>query len=333
MELASLSDPKLVPQAVAQALKLREAPDRSLAEMLVEHLGLKKTLLVLDNCEHLVEACAALADALLRTCPNLRILAISREALGIAGEKVWVVPSLSMPDIRHPPVLEGLRRYEAVRLFVERAEAIVPDFALTPKNSPAVARLCQRLDGIPLAIELAAARARALSVEQISEKLKDSLGLLTAGSRTTDLRHRTLRATLDWSHELLSEDEQALFRCLSVFAGGFTLSAAEAVCAGDDMERGKVLDLLAQLVDKSLVLVAGRDGEQARYRMLETVRQYGREKLEEAGGETAVRRRHADFFLALAEEAEPALLGSEQGEWLKRLEVEHDNWNYTVPLC
>ncbi len=268
---------------------------------------------------------AALADALLRACPELQVLATSREALCVTGERTWLVPPLSLPASRRPPDLEGLARYETVRLFVERAEAIVPDFALTPKNAPAVARLCRRLDGIPLAIELAAARTRALSVEQISEKLTDSLGLLTVGSRTADPRHRTLRATLDWSHKLLPEDEQALFRRLSVFAGGFTLSAAEAVCSGDGLERGKVLDLLARLVDKSLVLVTGRDGEEARHRMLETVRQYGREKLEEAGEEPAVRRRLADFFLALAEEAEPALMGPEQGEWLKRLEVEHDN--------
>ena len=324
VELASLSDPKLVPQAVARALKLRETPDRSLAEMLVEHLGSKNTLLVLDNCEHLVEACAALADALLRACPNLRILATSREALGIADECIWVVPSLSLPDIRRPLVLENLRRYEAVRLFVDRAGAVGYSFALTQENASLVVCLCRRLDGIPLAIELAVARVKVLTAGQILARLDDSFGLLRGGRWSSLPRHQTLRETIDWSHGLLLEDEQVLFRRLSVFAGGFTLGTAETVCAGDDLKRREVLELLAHLVDKSLVLVTEHAGE-ARYRMLETVWRYGREKLDEAGEEMAVRRRHADFFLALAEEAEPALLGPEQAMWLERLEVEHYN--------
>lgn len=324
VELASLADPDLVPQTVARALGVHEAPDRPLVEVLVEYLEPGRMLLVLNNCEHLIDACAALVETLMRGCPNLRVLATSREALGLAGETAWLVPSLSTPEPRRPPTPGGLARYEAVRLFVERTRAVVPDFAPTEANAPAVAALCRRLDGVPLAIELAAARMKVLTVGQILARLDDSFGVLRSTSRSSLPRHQTLRATIDWSHVLLPEAEQALFRRLSVFVGGFTLSAAEAVCAGDGLESYEVLDLLSGLADKSLVLVAERDDE-ARYRMLETVRQYGREKLEGSGEELAVRRRHAGFFLDLAEEAEPALLGPEQGAWLERLEVEHDN--------
>jgi predicted ATPase/DNA-binding CsgD family transcriptional regulator len=323
--LAPLSEPDLVPRAVASALGVREAPGRSLEEVLVEHLKARSTLLVLDNCEHLIGACAALADALLPSCPSLRILATSREALGIAGERAWLVPSLTLPDDpqRLPPV-EELSRYEAVRLFVERTEAVSAGFVLEGQNAPAVARVCWRLDGIPLAIELAAARVRVLSVEQIAERLDDCFRLLTGGSRMALPRQRTLRATIDWSHDLLSEDERRLFRRLSVFAGGWTLGAAEAICAGDGIEEGEVLDLLSRLVDRSLVVARERDGEM-RYRFLETVRQYGREKLEESGEAEDVRWRHALFFLELAEDAESAMLGPQQHTWMERLEVEHDN--------
>jgi predicted ATPase len=286
--LASLSDPKLVPEALASALGVREVPDRSLTYVLVEHLKPRKTLLVLDNCEHLVEGCAELADTLLRACPELEILATSREPLRIAGEATWVVPSLSLPDSRRLPPAEELARYEAVRLFVERAKAVSAGFALTDQNAPAVARLCQKLDGIPLAIELAAARVRVLTAEQISEKLEDPLGLLTTGDRTAAARHQTLRAALEWSYGLLSETERALFRRLSVFVGGWDLEAAEAAGVGAPVESGRVLDLLSMLVDKSLVVAeAPPDVEtlhatSLRYRMLEPVRQFGREKLEES---------------------------------------------------
>ncbi len=322
--LASLSDPDLVRQAVASALDVREVPGRPLNEMLVEHLRPKKTLLVLDNCEHLIEGCAMLAEALLPSCPDLRILATSREALGIAGERAWLVPSLSLPDDpRRLPPVEELMRYEAVRLFVERAEA-VSGFVLTGQNASAVERVCRRLDGIPLAIELAAARARVLSVEQIAGRLDDCFRLLAGGSRMALPRQRTLRAAIDWSHDLLSGEERVLFRRLSVFAGGFTLGAAEAICSGEDLEEEEVLDLLSRLVDKSLVMVRERGGEM-RYRLLETVRQYGREKLEGSGEAEDIRRRHALFFLKLAEEAEPAMLGPRQAAWMGRLELEHDN--------
>ena len=274
--------PKLVAGAVASALGVRETPDRPLIEMLVEHLKSRKTLLVLDNCEHLVEGCAALADTLLRACPDLEILATSREPLRIAGEASWLVPSLSLPEPERLLPAEELKRYEAVRLFVERAKAVDAGFALTELNASAVARLCRELDGIPLAIELAAARARVLTVEQILGKLEDLLGLLTTGSRTAAPRHQTLRATLEWSYELLSEPEQGLFRRLSVFAGGWTLEAAETVGAEEPVEAGEVLDLLSNLVDKSLVVAAAEAKGALRYRMLEPVRQCGYEKFEKS---------------------------------------------------
>jgi predicted ATPase/DNA-binding SARP family transcriptional activator len=324
--LASLSDPKLVPGAVASALGVREPTDRPLTEVLVEHLKPRKALLVLDNCEHLVETCADLADTLLRTCPNIDILATSREPLRISGESNLVVPSLSVPDPGRTPPAGELMGYEAVRLFVERARAVDAGSALTEQNATAVARLCRKLDGIPLAIELAAARTRVLSVEQISEKLEDPLGLLTTGSRTAAPRHQTLRATLQWSYGLLKETERALFGRLSVFVGGFTLEAAEAVGAREPLEAGEVLDLLSQLVDKSLVVSEAEAGGALRYRMLEPVRQYALERLEQGGEAGETRGRHAAFFLALAEQASPELLRAEpQVKWLERWDKENGN--------
>jgi predicted ATPase/DNA-binding CsgD family transcriptional regulator len=324
VELASLSDPDLVAQAVAQALGVREAPGRPLMGALLEHLEGRKVLLVLDNCEHLIDASATLADTLLRACPQVRILATSREALNIVGERTWPVPPLSSPASHGLPPFEELRSYEAIRLFVERAKAIVPTFELTEKNAPAVARVCRTLDGMPLAIELAAARVRVLSVEQISSRLEKSFALLAGGGRNTLPRQRTLRAAIGWSYELLGEEERILLRRLSVFAGGFILEAAEEVCSGWGIEPEELLELLSHLVDKSLVMVAEQD-EEARYRLLETVRQYGREKLEDSGEEPHVRRRHAQFFLELAERVEPKINGKDREFWLGRLEVEHDN--------
>jgi predicted ATPase/DNA-binding SARP family transcriptional activator len=325
VELASLSDPDLVPRALASALGVREVPDRSLTEELVEHLESRRVLLILDNCEHLVESCAALAGTLLRTCPDLRMLATSREPLRVAGETVWMVPSLSLPDRqRGPSAVGALARYEAIRLFTERAEAVDAGFALTHQNATSVARLCHELDGIPLAIELAAARVRALAVEQIQERLEDSLGLLTTGNRTAPPRHQTLRATLLWSYELLDAHERKLFEHLSVFAGGWDLGAAEAV--GAEEAPGVVLDLLSNLVDKSLV-VAEKSGQGSssilRYRMLEPVRQYASELLTESGDSEETRRRHAAYFVALAEQAQPRLRS--EVEWLGRLEQENGN--------
>lgn len=324
VELAPLREPGLVPQAVASALGVREEPGRGLTETLADRLGPRELLLLLDNCEHLVGACAELADALLRACAKLKILDTSREPLGVAGEVTWRVPSLSLPDPGHLPPLEALTQYEGVRLFVDRATLGKPDFKVTGGNALQVARISHRLDGIPLAIELAAARVKVLTVEQIDERLDDRFRLLTGGVRTALPRHQTLRAAVDWSYDLLSLQERLLFGRLSVFAGGFTLEAAERVCSGDGLDESEVLGLLSGLVDRSLAVAEERSGK-ARYSLLNTMRQYAREKLEESGQEALPRTRHLDWCVSLAERAEPELTGPDQAEWLDRLEAEHDN--------
>jgi non-specific serine/threonine protein kinase len=327
-ELAPLADPQLLPQTVAAAMGLREERDRSLAQTVIDRLRPRKALLLLDNCEHLLLACADFASSLLVACPELRILATSRESLGITGEAVYPLPPLALPDPRRPMKPEELAEVESIQLFIERARAVQPNFALNAETSSATAEICRRLDGIPLAIELAAARIRALSVVEIAKRLDDRFRLLTAGSRTALPRHQTLRALIDWSHESLTVKEQALLRRLSVFAGGWTLDSAEAVCQDEDLEMWEVLDLLTHLVDKSLVEVDAEGGQRtgmSRYRMLETVRQYSRERLVEKVEEEGVRVRHRDFFLALAEGAEPHLIGSAQSAWFARLEAEYDN--------
>jgi predicted ATPase/class 3 adenylate cyclase len=326
VELAPLADPALVPQTVAMVLGAHEQPGRSLMDALLDVLRPKTLLLVLDNCEHLVAACASLAETLLRAAPNLRILASSREALGIAGETAYRVPSLPLPDPvppEHPLDLTALARNDCVRLFVERAATHAP-FHLTATNAPAIAQIGRRLDGIPLALELAAARTRLLPPEQIALRLNDRFHLLTGGSRTALPRHQTLLALIEWSYELLSEAERVLLRRLAVFAGNWSLEAAQAVCAdglGED-----VLDTLARLADKSLVEVeAPGEATEARYRLLETIRQYAREKLVVAGEMEAIRDRHLDYFVRFAEAAEPKLRTAEQLEWLGRLDANHDN--------
>ncbi|TCJ20197.1 hypothetical protein E0L93_02075 [Rubrobacter taiwanensis] len=246
VELAPLSEVALVPQAVAGALGVREQPGRPPEDALADHLKSRSLLLILDNCEHLVDAAARLTDALLRACPKLRVLATSREPLGVSGEMVWTVPPLSLPDADAQPTAERLMQTEAVRLFVERARSRLPRFELNEENGAAVAAVCRKLAGIPLAIELAAARTGALAVEQVAQRLENSLGLLTGGARMLDPRHRTMRATLEWSHELLSKPERALFRRLSVFARGFSLDAVEEVCSGAGVDGSEVLDLLSQ---------------------------------------------------------------------------------------
>jgi predicted ATPase/DNA-binding SARP family transcriptional activator len=332
VELAALTDPALIPQVVAAALGVREAPGQPLIETLAAALKPKQLLLVLDNCEHLVVASAQLAETLLRACPQLRILATSREALHIPGEVTWLVPSLSLPNPRQQPSLAQLLHYEAIRLFVDRALAIVPTFRVTEQNAPAIAQICTRLDGVPLAIELAAARMPVLSVEQLAARLDDCFRLLTGGSRTALTRQQTLKATLDWSYDLLTDWEQALLRRLAVFAGGFTLEAAEAICMGAGLEAGDVLDLLARLVAKSLV-VAEQHGALARYRLLETVRQYSAAKLRDADEETAVRARHLDYFLTLARRADPQLREPHQEQWLSSLKHERDNLRAALEWC
>jgi predicted ATPase/DNA-binding SARP family transcriptional activator/DNA-binding CsgD family transcriptional regulator len=324
VELAALSEGALIPQALARALKVKERSGEPLTDTLAEVLRAKRSLLVLDNCEHLVEAVARLVDVLLDACPGVRVLATSREPLGITGEMNWLVPSLSVPDPWQRPTVGELERYESVRVFTERARYRKPSFALTPQNAHAVARICERLDGIPLTLELAAARVD-LSVEQIASRLDDSLGLLTTGSRTAAPRQKTLKGTLDWSYDLLGEPERVLFGRLSVFAGGWTLEASEAVCSDHGVKEAEVLNLLSGLVDKSLVVPEATGKGRVRYRMLETVRQYSRKRLEERGEVQSIRSTHAGFFLALAEEADSELRGPRQGTWLERLETEHDN--------
>src|SRR5215217_4229768 len=282
VRLAGLSEPELVAHVVALTLGVRERPGRPLGATLAEDLRTKNVLLVVDNCEHLIEAVAGLTHELMGACPKLRILATSREPLRVPGEVVRRVPSLPLPEPTDPALLskEGLVRFAVTRLFLERAPAREEDPAFSAGSVQAVARVCRRLEGIPLAIELAAARTATLSVEQIEERLEDSLKLLTTGFRTADPRHRTLRATLDWSYALLCEAERVLFRRLSVFAGGWRLEAAEALGLGEVVGEGEVLDLLSQLVDKSLVaLEEGEHDGVMRYTMLEPVRQYARQKL------------------------------------------------------
>jgi predicted ATPase/class 3 adenylate cyclase len=325
VELAPLADPALVPQAVASALDLREDAGRPLLNTLTDFLRGKDLLLIIDNCEHVVDACAQLAETVLRACPRVRILASSREALGIAGEVAWRVPSLATPDPRRLPPIETLTQYEGVRLFVERAAAVLPGFTVTNANAPAIAQVCARLDGIPLALELAAARVNVLRVEQIAARLDDRFRLLTGGSRGAVPRQQTLRALIDWSYDLLAESERLLLQRLAGFAGGWALEAAEAVCAGGSLNQDDVLGVLTQLVNKSLVVAEREQSQETRYRLLETIRQYALERLAASGEADAVRRRHADYYVALAEAAEPHLRSREQGAWLDRLEVEHDN--------
>ena len=335
VELAPLADPALVPQTVAQVLGLKEGPGKPILTTLVEHLKGKQLLLVLDNCEHLLDACAKLVDTLMRSCPNVQILATSREGLGIAGETTYRVPSLSLPDPKRDTTPQSLSPFESVRLFIERAVQVQTDFTVTNANAPALASVCFRLDGIPLAIELAAARVRSLSVEDINTRLDQRFRLLTGGSRTALPRQQTLRSLIDWSYDLLTEAEKALLCRLSVFSGGWTLEAAEKVCSTpeyplgasqprESIEDWEVLDLLTSLCDKSLVL-AEPSGSSVRYRLLETVRQYSRDRLLESGEGDTWRERHASYFVALAEEAEPHLIGKDQIRWLECLEREHDN--------
>jgi non-specific serine/threonine protein kinase len=338
VELAAVADAALLPRVIATALGLREQRGRVLVATIAEALHGRRCLLVLDTCEHLVSACAVLADHLLRACPDLSILATSREALGITGETTWRVPALTLPDPRIVPAVEELMRSEAVQLFIERARAVQPGFTLTPQHAPTVAAVCRRLDGNPLALELAAARLTILSIEDIAARLDDCVHLLTTGSRTAPPRHRTLRATLDWSHALLTEPEQALLARLSVFAGGFTLDAAEAVGSnngGPDVPLPPaycllpthVLDLLARLADKSLVVAEVDTGEPGRYHLPETVRQYAAIRLAERGETDLVQRRHAAYYLSLVESAEAMTCASlpEGRGGLTGLEREHDN--------
>ncbi|MEO7118773.1 MAG: tetratricopeptide repeat protein [Candidatus Limnocylindrales bacterium] len=333
VELGALTDTGFVLPTIALAMAVAEEPERPLLTSVVDRVGGKATLLVLDNCEHVLEAAAEAVDALLRRSPSLRVLATSREGLGIAGESVFPLPSLSLPEPASAFDGEGLDRYEAVRLFVERATAAVPSFRITEANAAAVVEICRQLDGVPLAIELAAARVRALTVQQISTRLTDRFRLLTGSHRITVPRHQTLRATMDWSFELLSVEERTLFERLSTFSGWFALEAVEAVCGDAPLDDHDLLDLLTRLVDKSLVVADDPDGEGG-YRMLETIRQYGRDRLAASGGTTAIQRRHRDWYLARISQAAPGFFrGPESEIWLRRLDRDHDNVRAALQWC
>jgi predicted ATPase/serine/threonine protein kinase/DNA-binding NarL/FixJ family response regulator len=322
VELGQLRDPELLAEVIATALRVRDQSARAVQDVLVEYLAERRLLLVLDNCEHLIEAAAALAATLLRTCPELRILATSREQLGIGGEAAMRVPPMTVPDPDHAS-LQGLPQYEAVTLFVERAAAAVPEFELTEDNKSAVARICARLEGLPLPLELAAVRLRAMTAEQIAQRLTERYRTLTVGNRGTPTRQQTLRLCIDWSYELCTASEQQLWGRLSVFAAGFELDAAEGVCAGD-LSPDELLDVLASLVDKS-ILIREEPGAVVRYRLLETLREYGREKLQQTDEYPALQCRHRDWYEQLAVRAEADWISSRQLEWIDRLSRELPN--------
>ena len=334
VELALFTEPERVVEAVAAAVGAREEPERPLRATLVNFLRSKTILLLLDNCEHLLSTISVLAAELLRSCPRLKILATSRHSLGIGGEAAFYVPPLEVlevrsEDFRAPDFAQRLSQYEAVKLFIARAVAVRPDFVITNANAPAVAEICSRLDGIPLAIELAAARVKLLNVDEIASRLDNRFRLLRGGHRDGLPHQQTLQALIDWSHDLLSEQERIAFRRMGVFAGGRTLEALEVVCSGDGIEEFEVLDLLQQLVDKSLITVE-RDGKNSRYTMIESVWQYSREKLEASGEAQPMRDRHLNYFLAFAEEAAPHLDGPDQKAWLDRCRSERFNIRFAT---
>jgi predicted ATPase/class 3 adenylate cyclase len=330
VDLAPIRDPSLVPVETAKALGLREEPGAPLVDTLGNHLKSRKLLLILDNCEHLIGASASLANALLRTAPDLRILATSREALHVPGEQIYPVLPLPVPD--RAAALEVLSRSTAVRLFVERAQANKPSFGLNEKEAPAVAELVARLEGIPLALELAAARVRTLSVTDINARLKDRYKLLTGGGRVLLERQQTLRALVDWSYDLLPENEQILLARLSAFAGGFDLAAAEVVCGTKPLAPEDIVDLLVSLVDKSLVMPEETESG-TRYRMLETIRDYARIKLIERGELEVASSRHCDYYFVMAKAGNRGLQGPEQAEWIPRLEADHDNMRAAIAFA
>ena len=325
VELAPLADAALVPSAVATALGLREEPAKPLLTTLLDFLCQRQLLIILDNCEHLVEACAHFADSVLRTSHETRILASSREPLTIGGELAWRVSPLPTPDPKAQTPILQLTQFAAVRLFIERARFANASFQVTNDNAPSVSQICWCLDGVPLAIELAASRVKAMRVEQIAERLGDRFRLLTGGSRTALPRQQTLRSTIDWSHSLLPEVERVMLRRLSVFSGGWTLEAAEAVCAGDGVDSAEVLDTLTRLVDKSLVILDDLAVE-PRYRMLETIRQYSREKLVDANEVEQIGDRHLTFFARQAEWLEPHFYCPDQFQWYAKTDAELDNF-------
>ncbi len=323
VELAPLSDPALAASVIAATLGVIDNSDRPTLDALVDYLRGRQLLLLLDNCEHLIETMARLIETLVHHCPDLHILATSRERLNIDGEAVWLVPPLALPPPSEQPLIGELAGHDSIRLFVERATAALPSFRLSEENAAAVVYLCRQLDGIPMALELAAARVRLLRVEEIVARLDDRFRLLAGSNRTAPPRHQTLRALIDWSYDLLPPDEQRLLRRLSVFAGSFALEEVKAIC--DAEKEGRVLDRLTQLVNKSLVVADRATGRRTRYTLHETIRQYGQERLAEEDALEQMRNRHAAFYCRLAEEAEPQLYQAGQIQWMDRLEAAQDN--------
>jgi len=326
IELAKLSDPSQVASAVASALGIQEEARQPVLETLRYHFRERNCLIILDNCEHLIEACSSLVDALLHSARQLKILATSREPLGVTGEGVFRVPSLSFPQEAQDASEERISQYDAARLFENRAQAVLPEFRITPDNARTVSRICWRLDGIPLALELAAARLAALDLAEIDSRLQNSFRLLAGSTRTMLERHRTLRATIDWSYNLQSDQERLLLRRLSVFSGGFSLEAVEAICAGDGLEKDEILDLLSQLVVKSMVILERQPGLEARYHLLETIRQYAGEKLHDGGESESTRNYHLAWYVQLAELTGFKLQTNERPTWNRKFMSEKDNF-------
>jgi predicted ATPase len=322
VELASVTDASLVPQVLAKALHLPVQAEHTLIDVLVEALQEKQILIVLDNCEHLLKACALLVRTLSQV-PGVRLLITSREPLSVEGEALYPVSPLALPPLEAGQ--EDIWKYDAIRLFVERAQAVVPAFRLTQENQETVTRICRRLDGIPLAIELASARVNLFSIQQIDERLDNRFALLTS-SQATEPHHRTLRTAIDWSYDLLSPQEQILFRRLAIFPSSCSIDAMEAVCAFEVLPREQILDLLASLVNKSLVMAGTLLVPQARYWMLESVRVYAKEKLNETGEAEILRNRHLAYFMEQAEIAAPNMRSGDQKRWLNWVETEHDNF-------
>jgi len=331
VELAALQDPALLPHALIEVLKIPEQSARAPMAVLGDYLRHRQVLLVLDGCEHLLEAAARLSDTLLRSAADLRILATSRQALMIDGEHVHHVAPLPVPDPEVPVAGPGTQ-YPALALFAERAAAVVPGFKITPDNEEAITRLCRRLEGIPLAIELAAVRLRALTVHELADRLASRLDLLTGGSRTAPARHQTLTATIDWSYDLCTPTEQTLWARASIFAGSFTLEAVEGVCTDDSLPPAAVLDAVTSLTSKS-IFAREEHGRRVRFRMLETIREYGQARLQETGTELALRRRHRDWYLRLVERGTAEWVGPMQEEWATTLQLEHANLRTALEFC
>lgn len=333
VELAPRTDPNLVLQAVAEVMGVYEERGKPLSSSLLTALKTRHVLLVLDNCEHLIVGCRSVVSDIIRVCPNVRIMASSREPLGVSGEQIYRVPSLALPERITSQKAEDMAKYEALSLFEERAKQVMPTFSIRDENLRFVIEICRRLDGIPLAIELAAARARTLPVDEILTRLDNRFALLTGGPHDVSSRQQTLQALIDWSYDLLNERERSTLLNLSVFSGGWTLAAASSVCAADGVSQDSAVDVITDLVDKSLVIYKEGNIDDRRYRLQETVQQYARERLQGSGVEEDVCQRHCDCFLAQAENADAQLRGPKQQEWLERVEIEHDNFRAALSWC